>query len=89
MKISTGTELRILRRLAGWSQHQLGRAAGLSPGRISLFEGGFVEVTDEQKTVLSEILLEAMRGRAVTIGQILKDQKINEPALAGAQGRGG
>ena len=89
MKISTGAELKILRRLAGWTQHQLGCAVGLSPGRLSLFEGGFVGLTDEQKAVVSEILLQAVRARAVTIGQILKDQKINEPVLVEVEARGG
>lgn len=89
MKNCTPAEQRQLRGLAGLSQYQLAHASGVHATRLSLFESELIELTDEQKRAVRKVLLQAMRARAVTIGQILKDRKINEPALVEVAGRGG
>jgi DNA-binding XRE family transcriptional regulator len=41
-------KLRKQRRMLAWTQHQLARAAGIAPGRISFWETGRVTLTDEE-----------------------------------------
>lgn len=51
-----GRNLRRIRQEKGWTQWQLSRAVGVSPGRILLIERGDIPLTPELLTAIAKVL---------------------------------
>jgi len=63
--------IRQLRKAAGWSQHEVARAAGMTRSRISLIECGYVDATLSEKQLLKQVLLDAVVSRAEHLAELV------------------
>ncbi len=58
--------LKEQRQMLGWTQHDEARATGIAPGRISFFETGRVQLTDEEM----ERIKSALAKRAKEVSEV-------------------
>ena len=47
-------ELQFIRKMAGFSQSEVARAAGFSRGKLSLAERGFAKLSDAEKAKIAD-----------------------------------
>lgn len=68
----TPNRLREIRELANLSQVELAKRAGIDRSRLSMFENGHVDLSDEQKLALTNTLQEVMHQRSAQQKQALE-----------------
>lgn len=71
-------ELQRLRRLIGWTQPDLAKAAGICRTRISLFENGHIDLAPQEVTDIESVLKRAADGHVAAVNQSSRssDQQI-------------
>ena len=69
------TNLKAIRRMAGFTQYRLATRSGVSRTRLSLAECGDVELTDVEQRRVREILFQELHRQAATINQALAQQR--------------
>jgi len=67
-----GWRVKKQRFLRGWSQQELARRAGLSPGHISEIENG------QRKNLQARTLKKLARGLGIDVARLLDDVQENE-----------
>lgn len=67
-----GWRVKKQRFLRGWSQQELARMAGLSPGHISEIENG------QRKNLQARTLKKLARGLGIDVARLLDDVQENE-----------
>ncbi len=72
-------DLRRLRRLAGWTQHQLASRSKVGRDRISLVETGQLELSPEEEATVRQLLLRAIADRAREAEEVLAGAPVPEP----------
>jgi transcriptional regulator with XRE-family HTH domain len=68
---SRGRQLQKLRELAGLTQFEVARAAGVHRGTLSAIENGHIEATQEQVTAIREACTNAARKAMNEIGALV------------------
>ena len=79
---------RQLRMLAGLTLHDVERQTGVNASWLCQFELGRYQLSPKHQKIVFALLLQAVEIRGAIIEKVLGDRKIDEPALAGARGRG-
>jgi transcriptional regulator with XRE-family HTH domain len=71
--------IRELRRLSGWTQSRVARAAQVNHSRISMAENNEITLTSAEEVRLRRVLLAAIRVRAERIAGVLSSGLQNQP----------
>ena len=79
---------RQLRLLAGLTLHDVERQTGVNASWLCQFELGRHQLTPKNQQAVFALLLQAVEIRGTIIEKVLGDRRVDEPALAGARGRG-